>query len=354
LAEADLAGALVGFGNVARHGHLPGWRERQADCRIVAVTDLRPERREGLADLLPGARWYASLDALLAAETPDFVDICTPPAMHADAIVQALDRGCHVLCEKPLISRLADLPALLKRAESQRRVVHCVHNWLHAAPIRQLAKLLREAAIGDLRHLSWRTIRNQPAVTVAADAGNWRTDPAIAGGGILVDHGWHALYAVCALVGATPRAIRAVLESRRNPSPALEDTATVELQFDRANASIFLTWAGDGRDNVVAAVGSEGALRLRDRVIVLDRAAGCRSSRRWAFESGLTAGSHHPDWFGGVADAFLAAMRSGQGAGAGNLGEAVLCAYLIERARESDRIGGKTLPVDFAGLSFAA
>src|SRR5229473_2737383 len=90
-----LRGAVIGFGNVAIHGHLPGWLGRP-DVRIVAAADARPGQRTECQRLLPEARWYDSPDELLEREPLDFVDICTPPSSHAPLTVRALDRGLHV------------------------------------------------------------------------------------------------------------------------------------------------------------------------------------------------------------------------------------------------------------------
>src|SRR5574337_425039 len=94
-------GAIIGFGNVAANGHLPVWRER-GEFRIVAVADAAPGRLALAARLLPGIRTYAHHDDLLRHERLDFVDIATPPAGHAPAILAAARAGVHVLCEKPL------------------------------------------------------------------------------------------------------------------------------------------------------------------------------------------------------------------------------------------------------------
>ena len=92
-----LRGAVIGLGNVALHGHLPGWLGR-SDVRIVAAADARPAQRAQCEGLLPAARWYDSAGDLLAGEPLDFVDICTPPSSHAELILRSLDRGLHVLC----------------------------------------------------------------------------------------------------------------------------------------------------------------------------------------------------------------------------------------------------------------
>ena len=160
-----LRGAIVGLGNIAVHGHLPAWRGR-ADVTIVAATDARPEQRAALDAQLPGARWYPTVEALLAEATLDFVDVCTPPSSHAPLITAALERGLHVLCEKPLVHSPDDLAALRALAERTGRVLHTVHNWHHAPIVRRTAELVREGAVGGVRRVVWHTLRTRPAIAV--------------------------------------------------------------------------------------------------------------------------------------------------------------------------------------------
>ena|SRR5881628_2081856 len=72
-----LRGAIIGLGNVALDGHLPGWR-RCRDVEIVAATDVEPARRAAIEALIPTVEWCATAQALLVREQLDFVDICTP------------------------------------------------------------------------------------------------------------------------------------------------------------------------------------------------------------------------------------------------------------------------------------
>ena len=111
-----LKGAFIGFGNVAANGHLPGWRARD-DARIVAATDAAPRDAQAFLAACPDGRWHATVDDLLAGEKLDFVDICAPPGSHAALIERALDAGLHVLCEKPLVTRVEDA----KRWRARRR-----------------------------------------------------------------------------------------------------------------------------------------------------------------------------------------------------------------------------------------
>jgi predicted dehydrogenase len=331
-----LKGAFIGFGNVAAKAHAPGWLARH-DVRIVAATDAAAVRREAFLAGCPGGQWRATIDDLLSSEKLDFVDICAPPSSHATLIERALGAGLHVLSEKPLVTRVEDAKRLVAAAGRAGRVLHTVHNWLEAPICRQISALIDEGAIGAVRSVRWRTLRTQPAVAVSVDgAANWRVDPAMAGGGILFDHGWHALYCVMRWAGR-PVGVAARLETRRFHEQPLEDTASVDLDMTAGVSHIFLTWAADERSNAIEIDGDQGEIR------VIGDAVGVKSNsleRRWFCSPSLSEGSHHPDWFGGVAADFLAAAA---GAAKSNLHEAVLCAQLIDAAQRSSVMGGVRL-----------
>src|SRR5215475_12897476 len=336
-----LRGAIIGLGNVALHGHLPGWLSR-ADIEIVAVTDTDPARRATWAERLPAARWNDSPEQLLGGTSLDFVDICTPPSSHATLIRKALAHRLHVLCEKPLVGSLPDLRSLVEQATGADRVLHTVHNWHHAPIVRQTRTLVADGAIGRVTDVTWHTLRSRPAAA-AGSAHNWRVDPVIAGGGVLTDHGWHVCYILQRWIGARPTSVSATLETRRHTNWQVEDTATLRIRFPDAAADVLLTWAADERRNWARLVGTAGAIEIVDDTLVLRRADG---EQCWSFASGLSDGSQHPDWFHSVADQFVAEV-SGETDGA-NLAEASICVEMETLARESHRRGGEDLPLSLA------
>ncbi|HYB43989.1 MAG TPA: Gfo/Idh/MocA family oxidoreductase [Candidatus Methylomirabilis sp.] len=335
-----LRGAVVGLGNVAVHGHLPGWLSRR-DVEIVAVTDVDPARRAAGAERLPAARWYDSAALMMAEAELDFVDICTPPSSHAGLIRAALERGLHVLCEKPLVGSLDELRSLADLAAAADRALHTVHNWHHAPIVKEVRTLVSGGAVGRVTAASWQTLRTRPAASAGGAAENWRLDPAIAGGGVLTDHGWHVSYILQRWLGATPLAVGARLETRRHTRWPVEDTASLRLRFPEAVADVLLTWAADERRNWARLEGSEGVLDIADDVLMLRREGG---ERRWSFTSGLSDGSQHPEWFHGVADQFLARVTDRAG-DADNLAEATACLAVEALARASSRQGGRELPL---------
>ena len=149
-----LKGAIVGFGEVARHGHWPAYASSD-EVEIVAVVDRTAARRDLALRLLPRVATFATFDDLAHASDPtiDFIDICTPPALHVDPLVAALGRRWHVLCEKPLLLEPAIVESVRQRALAGSLAVVPVHNWKYAPILRRTTALLREGAIGTLRRV---------------------------------------------------------------------------------------------------------------------------------------------------------------------------------------------------------
>jgi UDP-N-acetylglucosamine 3-dehydrogenase len=119
--HARLRGALLGCGFIAENGHLPAYRAQAASelpLEIVAIAEPNAARRAKAGQLVPGAVLYEDADQLLANEAHrlDYVDIATPPYDHARLTHMALDKGLHVLCEKPMATNPADARAMLEHA----------------------------------------------------------------------------------------------------------------------------------------------------------------------------------------------------------------------------------------------
>jgi len=246
-----------------------------------------------------------------------------------------------VLCEKPLVCDPEELHRVSRLATGAGRVLQTVHNWHHAPIVRRAGELLADGAIGAPRRVVWETLRTRPAAAADPGTANWRVDPAVAGGGVLTDHGWHVFYVLRRWLGEA-HSVRAALERRRHHQWPVEDTARVHLDFAHASAEVFLTWAADARRTHVEISGAEGALRLEDDTLVLARARG--DERRWHCPPALSDGSTHPDWFGAVVDRFLAEIDGAAPAG-DNLAEAAACVALEAAARESSRRAARTVPI---------
>jgi predicted dehydrogenase len=313
-----LRGAIIGFGAVAEHGHTPAY-ERSTEIEIVAVVDPTAERREAARRCFPGAAMLATSAQL--PDAIDFADICTPPSRHGEVMLGALSRGWNVLCEKPLVLDLAELDKVRSLAAKSERAVVPVHNWKYAPIIRQATEALRADAVGALREIEIETLRIEDCAAADPNNPNWRRDPALAGGGILMDHGWHAIYLARHWFGEDPAEIKVELH---RSAIGIEDEAKLTLHFASESAQIFLTWRAEVRRNTMRLIGDRGTIAIDDDLLKI-------GSEEIRFESALSAGSHHPDWFAAMLPDVIDCFRS-PGKARAQFEEAAVCLSTIRRA----------------------
>jgi len=316
-----LSGAIIGFGEVARHGHAPAYAA-STEAKIVAVVDSTQERRQVARECLPDVQIFSTIAELADGAEIDFVDICTPPALHGEPMLEALARRWNVLCEKPLVLDPAELEKVRALAQANERAVFPVHNWKYAPIIRQATQLLRSGAIGSLHLVEVETLRIHDCAAADPNHPNWRLDPAMAGGGVLMDHGWHAVYLARGWFGEDPIDVEASLQ---RPSPeAVENEATLALEFPSGRAEIFLTWKAKARRNTMRLLGEYGEITLDDDRLHV-------RGEMIQFGRALSAGSHHADWFEAMLPDVIASFRAPETARA-SFEEAALCLSVIRRA----------------------
>ena len=102
---------LVGCGVISgtHFGALEG-----IECAdLVAVSDRQQDRLDRALEKYPEVQGYPSYEEMLTKEVLDVVIICTDHASHADLAIEAMEKGCHVICEKPLTAHREELDRLL-------------------------------------------------------------------------------------------------------------------------------------------------------------------------------------------------------------------------------------------------
>jgi predicted dehydrogenase len=327
-------GAIVGLGNVALKGHLPGW-QRSSGFQIVAGLDSEVGQRELFSRALPEAICANSFAAL--PQDLDFVDICTPPHTHFEMISDALERGWHVLCEKPLVLDTRQLDRFVSLPRERTRGLY--RPQLEICPdLPQDCSSRRKRCVWPDSSLRLASLAQRPLDHDGCR--NWRLDPkrrVAASWSIMAGmhstwcgSGWESSHVPCGLH----------LDNRKYSELKVEDTAIVNIKFSETGgfaptARIFLTWASPVRRNLGTIEGSLARLTMEDDLLTLMHHDGRQESFR--FESRLSNGSHHPDWFESVAGEFAGELNDVSRRGT-NLRVARLCLRLIEQAQASSRV----------------
>jgi len=103
---------LIGVGGISK-AHIAAWNSME-DAQLVALCDIREECMEKY----PETRHYASFEDMIEKETLDIVDICLPTYLHADYAIKVMEKGIHVLCEKPISLNAEDVDRVYAAARA--------------------------------------------------------------------------------------------------------------------------------------------------------------------------------------------------------------------------------------------
>ncbi|PLR80421.1 Gfo/Idh/MocA family protein [Bacillus sp. V33-4] len=187
--------AIIGGGQIAEKVHVSYYKSRD-DIEVVAVVSRNEERVRSFAERNGIARYYTDAAAMYQAENPDIVSVCTPNHFHYENVIQALEYGCHVLCEKP--------PAIsadqAKKMQETAEINGCVlaYNFHHrfAEDALVLRNKVKDGLLGDVYYVKAQALRRSGI----PGWGNF-TSKSLQGGGPLIDIGVHMLDSALYVLG---------------------------------------------------------------------------------------------------------------------------------------------------------
>jgi D-apiose dehydrogenase len=151
--------AIIGLGAVVRNIHMPAYARLGEKVRVVAGCDPNPVAREFARE-----RWrlpmFEDPREMIKSARPDVVAVCTPPWLHREQVLLALEHGCHVFCEKPLAVDLSEADDMVRASKQAGRVV-VVNNQFPYMNIHLAAKkMIGSPQFGNLLYLhAWHTMR---------------------------------------------------------------------------------------------------------------------------------------------------------------------------------------------------
>ncbi|MBC7225161.1 MAG: Gfo/Idh/MocA family oxidoreductase [Anaerolineae bacterium] len=229
-----MATVRIGMVGCGRMGNVhAGLLEHIPEAQIVATCDILPERAEHLAAKW-NARPYTDHQAMLAAEDLDAVYVCTPTRSHAEIVIHAAQKGCHIFVEKPFTMDLADA---YRAAEAVRQagVIGCVaYHWRYVPFLEEAEHLLAGKPVSlVVAHWYW----SKPPI-------DWLRDRH-EGGGQMVDQVTH-LVDLCRHFGGEVEEVYAAYSERAYPPEEFDnwDGYAVTLRCSNGTVgSIYSTYA---------------------------------------------------------------------------------------------------------------
>ncbi len=252
MAKKKIRLGLIGCGGNMRGAHVP---RIQADGNVdlVCVADPAEEQAQALMEkwgrLVP---YYPGFRQMLRENELDAVFISSPHSMHYEQARLALEKGLHVLVEKPLTISSKHTKALIALAEKQERFLMVSYQRNYYAPHVYARELVQKGALGELRGVVSYVTQNWVGVK------GWRLVPELSGGGMFMDTGSHLVASTLWITGLEPAEVSAFMD---NAGKAVDINAVVNVRF-KGGAVGTLNTLGNARphDERIAIHGSEGCL----------------------------------------------------------------------------------------------
>jgi predicted dehydrogenase len=193
--------AIIGCG-IGRSHIVEGYLPHPDKFKVATLCDLNEERLKQIGDEFGIDKRTTSFAEVLVDNSIDIVDICTPPGIHLELVVAALEAGKHVICEKPLTGSLAGVDQIMRVERTARGVLMPIFQYRYGDGVEK-AKRIIEAGIAGRPYMGsvetfWLRTPDYYAVPWR---GKWATEL----GGVLVTHALHLHDMLLHLMGPASR-----------------------------------------------------------------------------------------------------------------------------------------------------
>jgi len=167
------------------------------EVEIVAGCDIRPERLARFTELTGVTATYLDWKDLLREIKPDVVDVCTPNGVHAPAVIDALNAGCHAMTEKPMAMTPAECRDMIAAGKKNKRLLSCGFQFRYHPAVEIFQKATAAGDIGDILFAKCRALRRRGVP-------NWGVfgRKELQGGGPLIDIAVHVIEAAHYCMGS--------------------------------------------------------------------------------------------------------------------------------------------------------
>lgn len=208
----ELRVGVVGIGWAGQQ-HLKAYDSLEG-VRIVSLAGMEQDLRDTLKAEYSIPNAFAGWEEMLEHGGLDAISVAVPTFLHAPIAIAALERGLHVLSEKPIARNAVEGQAMVDAARKAGRVLDIAFNHRRRGDIQALKEVIDDGGLGRPYYAkaSWLRRSGIPML------GSWFTNPELAGGGPLADIGVHALdYALHLLGEPKVVAVSATTHSELGP-----------------------------------------------------------------------------------------------------------------------------------------
>ncbi|MEM7817926.1 MAG: Gfo/Idh/MocA family oxidoreductase [Candidatus Aenigmatarchaeota archaeon] len=263
----ELNAGVIGLGSMGQH-HARHYFNFH-DVNLVAVSDIDKSKIEIAKKY--NCKFYINYKDMLRKEDLDIVSIAVPTSLHEKIAVDVLNKGIHVLIEKPISYDLRSAKKILKTAEKNKTMLMVGHVERFNPVIRKLKELIKKGKFGEIVSIESKRLSIY--------------HPRIRDCGVIIDLGIHDIDLINFLFNWKVKSIYATALHKFIPNPNFEDHANIILNFENnAIGKIEVSWISPTKVREITLIGSKNCCKvytLQQKIEIIESFLEVKNNLTW-------------------------------------------------------------------------
>ncbi len=234
---------IIGVGNMGS-SHIKNYlKGTLPEIEITAVCDIKPDRLDWAKEQLPDVKTFDNASALMDSGEVEAVLIATPHYDHPPLAIEALEKGLHVMSEKPAGVYTKQVREMNEVADKSEKKFGIMFNQRTNCLYRKAHEIVHSGKFGELKRVTW-IITDWYRTQAYYNSGGWRATWSGEGGGVLLNQCPHQLDLWQWICGM-PEKITAVCHEGKWHNIEVEDDVMIYAQYPNGATGTFITTTGD-------------------------------------------------------------------------------------------------------------
>lgn len=237
---------VIGLGNIGTT-HVENFMTGKVpNAVLTAIADLKLDRIDRIVNKYPDTKFqvYSSSSSLIENADVDAIIVATPHFSHAEITIKALNKGIHVISEKPAGVYTNQVKEMIDTAKGSTALLTVMFNQRTNPVYKKMREIIMDGGIGDIIRVNW-TITDWFRTQNYYDSGDWRGTWSGEGGGVLYNQCPHQLDLLSWIVGKNPKRVRAFCHFGKWHDIEVEDDVTAYLEYENGATGVFITTTGE-------------------------------------------------------------------------------------------------------------
>ena len=183
---------IIGLGNMGSAHAKMIFGNEIPQMELSALCDIDPEKKKEMKELYPDILFFDTASELIKSGAADTVVVATPHYFHPSIVIEALERGLHVICEKPAGVYTKQVLEMNKAAEKATGCFGIMYNQRTNPMYQKIRHLVQSGELGNLKRVQW-TVTSWYRPQAYHNSSSWRSTWAEEGGGTLINQNPHQL-----------------------------------------------------------------------------------------------------------------------------------------------------------------